>query len=69
MLFNVKVGVFVSWQKCTASGSQGYDINVLRSQKRDLYVIVPVIERERERERERFRRKEMNITLLVSRVT
>jgi hypothetical protein len=29
--FNMKVGVFVSWQKCIASSSQGYNINVLRS--------------------------------------
>jgi hypothetical protein len=52
MPFNVKVGMFVSWQKCTASSSEGCNINVLRFEKRDLYLLVPTTERERERERE-----------------
>jgi hypothetical protein len=45
----MKVGVFVTWQKCTASSSQGYNTNVLRSQKRDVY-LVPATERERDKE-------------------
>jgi hypothetical protein len=53
MLFNMKVGVFVTWQKCTASSSQGCNINVLRSQKKRDLCHVPARERERERERER----------------